>query len=597
MNADAGRSALAMPSGGPWRLRLAARLRAGGRRSGCLPIQGLPEDIGEIPAGEAALILYATAEDRAALMRWLPAAQGGQRRVTWLCTSETDPALSTGPMRMLAWTTDAAAELRRLGGAYLLRELLASGMGKNDLLVIDLLDPWLEQLPEGAALERPIADAAHLLPALSRGHRGPVLALMPSHARGHAVLPMVAGTGPARLASLDLLAAKPKMDVLRWGSTRDRRAALPAICIDLAPAPAGAWIAGAATTIDAKRALMAADVHTVHAMRCAVDDDAQPPPEWVVHEDIEALLAAAGGAVGATVVLAHDRPEGIARLAEAVHFLRGEHPRLLKIIVREAGAAMRRNDELALLRLGADAIMERGLGFAFLLQQIEALQGTAALHGRGSARNCGVLDSASGDGSPITREASLEAALQALAPEPFQGYLPTATFCDLVGRMIDRTARLRPSQPDGGAPLEHSLVHLPLLPHIAHVDALLACNPRRNGDLVTADAAGLSLFLFGCSPDDALAALDAIFTLPCSELARHVRIDPDATSQRMALGQLRRANEQTPVDYSAILRGLGSGKLADPGAAPVQPYALAVRESAAARGVRAHVLALRAATV
>jgi hypothetical protein len=65
----------------------------------------------------------------------------------------------------------------------------------------------------------------------------------------------------------------------------------------------------------------------------------------------------------------------------------------------------------------------------------------------------------------------------------------------------------------------------------------------------------------------------------------------------MALGQLRRANEQTPVDYSAILRGLGSGKLADPGAAPVQPYALAVRESAAARGVRAHVLALRAATV
>jgi len=560
-------------------------------RSARLPIDGLPAGVGELPPGEAALLLCADEASRSTLLRSLLGEALPQRAVTWLCAPGRVPefaepeillAAERRQLRVLSWSEDAALQLRQLGAVHLLRELVTAGMQAQDLLVIDAFEPWLAGIPDDAALEAAVAEATRLLARCSREHQGPILALGPARHRGQSLLPLLARSKMARLAALERDGSAARLDVFRWGSPRSTgghgAARFAATRFELDCRPDGAWHKRAAAALDAGPALTAADAHTVHAMRGALHDAAATPEHWHVHASLEALLAATTDAMAATVVLAHDQPDDLPALAQAVHRLRSEHPHLLKIVVRETDAAMRRNGELALLRLGANAVMERELGFPLLVQQVEELR--EQTYGQGPA-----LDA--------TRT------LQALAPEPVQGYLPPLAFCALVERMLDRTAAVRPIARDADARLEHSLVYLPLLAHVAHVDALLACNPRRHGDLVTADAHGLYLFLFGCAADDVVPALDALFSLPCSELAHHVRIDPDESSQRDALVQLRLASEHAPVDYSAILLGIGAAKALAPRTAPVlatvQATVLPTRDVEPARGVQAHVLPLRTA--
>ena len=300
----------------------------------------------------------------------------------------------------------------------------------------------------------------------------------------------------------------------------------------------------------------------VHATRDAVADAAQLPPGWHVYASVESLLAAARDAVAATVVLGHDQAESIGSLADAVARLRREHPHLLKIVIRETGAALRRSGELALLRLGANGILERELGFAHLVRQVQALGGTHYAR---------------------PHEADAAQALRSLSPDPVQGYLAPRDFCQAVEHMIERT---------GDAPLEHSLVRLPLLAHIAHMDALLACHPRRDGDLITADTGGITLFLFGCAADDVMGALDALFALPCSELAKQVEIATDPVEQQRWLQRVRAAAEAMPIDYATILRNIAPDKARQ----AVQAAVLPIRGAQEARCVHAHVLPLCAAT-
>ncbi|MCG8399877.1 cellulose biosynthesis protein BcsE, partial [Bacillus atrophaeus] len=76
---------------------------------------------------------------------------------------------------------------------------------------------------------------------------------------------------------------------------------------------------------------------------------------------------------------------------------------LLKILVRETDASLRRNGELALLRLGANAIVERSLGFSHVVQRVHDLGGTTYRR---------------------TTEAGAGQTLEALAPDAVRGYLP-----------------------------------------------------------------------------------------------------------------------------------------------------------------------------
>jgi len=541
-----------------------------GDRSVELPVAGLPEAVRQLPDGELCLLLASDEATRCQLVRLLLGGSLRERRAAWVCAPGSAPRGLSAEVRQAAarrqlltfsWTSEAVGQLKELGAAHLLRELSAAGMRPSDLLVLDAFDPWLAQLPPDSALEATIEQAALSLLRLAKAHRGPVLALGPAQLRGQSLLPLLAQSNLTHLAAIDLSGAAAHLDVLRWSAARRTRAGQQGERYALAPGDDGAWACRDKSRLDVPQLFVAADAQTTHVQRGALVDASNAPENWRVHASIESLLAAARDAVAATVVFAHETPEDVVALADAVYRLRREHPRLLKIIVRETGATLRKNGELALLRLGANAVIGRNQGFAHLVQVVAEVRE-----------------------QPFEKAPGVEpaAALQALAPDPIQGYLPLAAFCNAVERMLERTA---------DTALEHSLVHVPLLPHVAHLDALLACQCRRDGDVVTAEAHGLTLFLFGCPPDDAMAALDALFSIPCSELARMVQIEPDGTSQRQALARLRRAADQSPLDFSTVLRGISPSRRPTPISAAVLP----TRSADAARCVQAHVLPLRAA--
>jgi cellulose biosynthesis protein BcsE len=539
-------------------------------RVGHLPFTGLPPGIGNVVPGEAALVLTPDDASREQLLLALLGSSVTHRRVTWLCTPAKAPAqvgaeirraALTQHLHALSWTQDAATQLRRLGASHLVREMVASGMRGQDLLVLDGLDPWLSETPADHALEAGVAEATHSLRRWAHLHPGPVLALAPAQHRGQSLLPLLANSRISQLASFQVDGACATLEILRWGSSAASTAAAGRFV--LAIHPDGRWHCRGRATLDPRSALSAPDSDTVHTTREVLRDADDLPAGWRVHAGIDALLAATRDAVSATVVLAHDHADAVGVLADAVARLRREHPHLLKIIIRETDASLRRNGELALLRLGANAIVERGLGFSHVAQRARELRDTAFAR--------------SSDGNAALT-------LQSLAPDSVQGYMPPREFGAAVERMLDRTA---------DAPLEHSLIQMPLLPHIAHLDALLACCPRRDGDLITADRNGISLFLFGCAGDEVMAAIDSLFTVPCSELAQHVEIASDRPAQQRALAQLRRAAEETPVDYTTILQSIAP----DTARAAVQATVLPMRSAAKPRCVQAHVLPLREATV
>jgi cellulose biosynthesis protein BcsE len=536
-----------------------------------LPVAGLPEGVGRLSSGDTALVLCADLDSREGLMRsLLENAQPGQR-VTWVCAPSRLPpnaglarqgAGVPPQLQLLTWTEDAALQVRELGPTRVLRELLSSGMRARDWLVIDALDPWLAQTPEDCALEAGLAEAMRCLLHWSRDHRGPVLALAPAQRRGQDLLPLLACSSVPHLATLRIADGGGQLEVLRWGAARPAGTGGHGDRFELAVTDHGAWQCRSSTALDLRHALAAPDRATVHAVAGALHDADTLAQGWHVHASVAALIAAASEAVGATVVLAYENPDSLPLLADAVHRLRREHPHLLKIVVRETGAAMRRNGELALIRLGANAILERRLGFAQLVALVRERRDETYAR---------------------TPAASTARILHALAPDPVQGYLAPLAFCAAVERMIERTADL---------PLEHSLVQLPLLPNVAYRDALLACTPRRDGDLVSADDRRLVLFFFGCPADDAMAALDSVFDVPCSELVQHVQIDPDRHSQRLALAALRKANARAAPDIPALLQGAGAR--AEGAGAAVKAAVLPTRPAETVRCVQAHALPIRA---
>jgi cellulose biosynthesis protein BcsE len=534
-----------------------------------LPFAGLAPGLGEVYAGGPALLLCADNDARESLLGALTAALDAgehEQGVTWLCAAARAPlfmdaslrgVIDEGLLRLMTWNEDAAAQVRELGPVHLLRELLSGGMQSDDLLIVDLFDPWMAERPAHAALEAGIAEGLACLEHWGREHRGPILALAPTHRRGRALLPLVAGSRIPRLAALQAQGAQAHLDIVRWGAAH--RPGPNGQRIELESAGAGRWRQRAAQPFEIGGLLTAADANVVHAMGGALHDAAGLPAGWQSHASLEALLASADEMVAATVVFAYEHPDSLPILAGAISRLRREHPHLLRIVVRETRAAMRQNGELALLRMGANAVVRRSQGFAHLESTVDELRGEVYTR------------------KPVSNPARL---LQRLAPESVQGYLPAGAFCSAVERMLERTADV---------PLEHCLVRLPLLAHMSRADALQACVPRRDGDLVTADERHLYLFLFGCPADDAMAALDSIFAIPCSEIACNVQIDPEHYLQRRTLAELRRRLPPTPGE------GAEASSCASAVGGPPQSAVLPTRSPEPARQVQAHVLPLRAA--
>jgi cellulose biosynthesis protein BcsE len=224
-------------------------------------------------------------------------------------------------------------------------------------------------------------------------------------------------------------------------------------------------------------------------MRSVFAPQEKAPSGWRITDDDLGLVQALGeGAVAATFVLAFTPDTDFDPLARCLFGLRKRGGPRLKILVREVGSRLRYNQETLAVRLGANLVVPAELSTARFLSLSTMVQGQVFPHSLPS---------------------SYEQALKQAMPEQERGYLPPAEFTRAV-----RTA-LAHSRVLG---LEVALLRLPLAYGLLPLDALHHCKVKRAGDLCTADAASVYVFLYACRENDVDTTLERLFTLPVGEL-------------------------------------------------------------------------------
>ncbi|WP_322077504.1 cellulose biosynthesis protein BcsE [Burkholderia cepacia] len=289
-------------------------------------------------------------------------------------------------------------------------------------------------------------------------------------------------------------------------------------------APGGrlsASIDGGATE-PANRMKLASDEDRVVVSRAVLDGTNRAPQGWEIVEDNAAVVAACARAQAATAVLAFRSHAQLEALCADVHTLRRQCGGALKIAVVERGEVLRQQFEMLVLSVGASRVIARDLPVSRLQGAVHALRGQ--LYAR-----------------PVA--ADYRAALAAALGDSVLGYLPVGAFCLRIRAVLDRGAVLA---------LPHTLAKIALLPGVSHVDALRHCRPRRAGDVVTADAAHLYVFLFACEPADAEDALARIFDVPVDTLSDRV-VCLGQGSIDTELNALKAENRRAPIaDYSDL---------------------------------------------
>ena len=572
-------------------------LRSGPRRMAApagLGVDGLPHGVGRLPVGSPAALLV---QDEARYRAWAPALLAdllAAGPVLALAARPQDiddllriPALRQAHEagRLRTWLLPAAAQerLRRDGLAALVRELGRIGPGAQASLCVLDANATLT----GATIAELQRLAGHLR-RWSMTLRWPLVLLFPTYrldggaAGDIAAVVRSLGSTFGHVAELGAPSGRPVLTLYRWdgdqGAVFHARYGLRMADGEGEPGRlryGGSFSQGAVPVL-----VEAPDQFAVHATQACVARQRGVPAAWSIAPSLAALEEAVCHAVGATVVLDAGAPEQFEAVASLVHRLRLSRPRSLKIIVRETDAKLRSHGEQALLSLGATAVVYREVGFSRLLRLIE--DNRHQIHAR-------------------TIESDYERALAGFMPAAARGYQPPARFAQLAGDMLART---------GAVGLAHCLVRLQLLPGVAHLDALRACRALRDGDLVTADAQSIHVFLFACREPDLEPALGHLFTLPLGQLFSSQMSDGTASGMALMLERLSAAAQALP-DYRPLLapvapaarlaqampRGAaapaGDGVDALPAASPPAPGAQAPRISARPIG-RRRVAARRA---
>ncbi|WP_423378827.1 cellulose biosynthesis protein BcsE [Burkholderia sp. LMG 32019] len=290
-------------------------------------------------------------------------------------------------------------------------------------------------------------------------------------------------------------------------------------------APGGrlsASIDGGATE-PAHRMKLASDEDRVVVSRAVLDGTNRAPEGWEIVEDNAAVVAACAHAQAATAVLVFRSHAQLEALCADVHALRRQCGGALKIAIVERGEVLRQQFEMLVLSVGASRVIARDLPVSRMQAAVHALRGQ--LYAR-----------------PVA--ADYRAALAAALGDSVLGYLPVGAFCLRIRAVLDRGAVLA---------LPHTLAKIALLPGVSHVDALRHCRPRRAGDVVTADAAHLYVFLFACEPVDAEDALARIFDVPIDTLSDRV-VCLGQGSIDTELNALKAENRRAPIaDYSDLI--------------------------------------------
>lgn len=532
---EAWRSFLALPL--VWNLLL-------GRapRRARLPIGFLPGEVGTLRRRKPALLLLGDERTRQRCLRVLLETELAHGPVSWLGPDEAEVralgatvlgAAQRGRLHAMAWTPEAAEQMRQRGDAHLMRELADCGLRGRELLIVDVLTPWLAQLPPGADPTPAVQQAAAALQRWAELHPdAPVLGLAPIQHGTHALLPLWERSALPAVAQLQRHGEQVHLEVVRWpdgssGTVQD-------LGFGLVERSDGGWQAdGSGVALQTHELVKAGDLQAVFTLAAALSGHEGPPPAgWQLFDGVAELVLACRYAVAATVLLPCVQRDELPLLVEAVRSLRRAHPHALKIVVREVGVSLRYNQELALKRAGANGVLYRAAGFAQVQEALLAMR-----HQTFERR--------------VTGEDSGEL-LDDVAPDPVRGYLAPAAFCDAVEGMLKRTTPLG---------LSHCIVQLPLLPEVAHLDALAACHIGRDGDLVTADAQALWLFLFACRAPDVETTLKRLFALPPSALFNQMRVRPEPETIQRALDRLRRGAVDAVTDYGDALKAVQPARL------------------------------------
>lgn len=499
--------------------------------AGGLGIDGLPNGVNSLPCGSPVALISGDASGHFA---WMPAllvdavAAGpvfllaGQPQ--WVDTLLAYPPLQKAYAsgRLHIWLMDAVIteQVRTHGLTPLLEDLAQAGLTPNQTIFF---------IPANALL---VGQNMHQLHRTSEElrhwcrHRArPVVLCIAPRPEDDGVAGMVRGMRNVFLhvASMGMEMERPNLYLERWDSAQgaifDER-------YGLAPQNDTERLAynGSLTRGAVPELAQAPDQFDVFATRAVVAGKKGVPAQWKIIETDQDLAEATKDAIAATVIMDAGWTEDFDVKARVVHHLRLNHPRTLRILLRETQGKLRTHSEQALLQLGVNAVLYKEMGFSRLLQFLQE-SGRQAFTGE--------------------VHSDYQEALGGFMPLPERGYQPPRKFSKLVRSMLERTK---------GTGVGHCLVRMQVLPRVPHLDAIQANKVSRDGDLITADHQALYVFLFACREPDLEDALARVFKLPLSQLFADQASDCTDGGMDVTLTRLEEEIRKGLPDHSLFLQ-------------------------------------------
>lgn len=228
----------------------------------------------------------------------------------------------------------------------------------------------------------------------------------------------------------------------------------------------------------------AADEDDVFALGAVLPKGRTAPVGWRLFETVEQMLAALNSAHACTVIFQYQVGTQIEALARLIFELRRSIGAHIKIVVKEVGGKIRKNNEFLLLSVGVNLLISNEIGFTRMLDQLRLLQGRIYK---------GAL------------AANFETAIASLNAGEELGYLPAEHFVQVVSAGLKKARNVE---------VPNVLIILPITEGVAILEALKSCTMRRAGDLFTADNHTVYVFLSACEEQDVTVTLDRIFRLP-----------------------------------------------------------------------------------
>lgn len=267
-------------------------------------------------------------------------------------------------------------------------------------------------------------------------------------------------------------------------------------------------------------------VETVIFVRGTLGEPATTGRSWQEVDSIADAVDAAGSSHAATLLLPFQRPSDYDLLCRAIVTVRAMRRPALRVVVHEGGMRLRASQALALMRLGASAVLPPDVPDSAVKQMVDSLQGTH-----------------------FTRPYEMDAQ-QVDEDTTRLMQRPTDTaraFCDAVESLLAAT---------DGFDIQNCLVRTQL----AGTDAAAVSRfARRCGRDLLAFAEGdrVWLFLFGCPVGATPTLLSRFFRNPVAGSQWSTEREPERILA--CLRELRDGHAQAPARDKPSLLGLGTG--------------------------------------